>query len=183
MRVPKKETKSSKHNRDIIHLTQSSVARKRLSEEINFRYKAYSELLQKRSSIHQQIEESLRSKAERFKFNKWWRLTTFKYAKNPLNAKGSRKNAIGGRFNIGSIEITDTGKFSSFPALYLAESKKVAMKECYPSTKDSLPSHELMFRKQRQDVFVEVKGEVFIINIDGPWALSPFVKVIKNDKI
>ena len=182
MKVAKKNARHPRHNQDIIELTESSTAKERLRKESNCRYKIYSELIQKRSNIHNEIKKSLLPKAMRFRFNNWWRLTTFKYTQNPLSAKGSRQSPIGGRFNIGKVEITDTGKFSSFPALYLAESKDVAMRERYPSTKTSLSSHELMLREPCQDVFVEVKGEAFIINIDSPKALTPFVKVIKTIK-
>ena len=167
-------------NKDIIDLIQSTSASKKIRKEADLRYKIYSELLQKRSNIQDKIKDSLVTKVKKFSLKKWWRLTTFKYSRHPLSAKGSYNNPIGGRFNIGQIERIETGKFSPFPALYLADSKILAMKERYPQINSQLSSHELMLRKEDQDVFVQVSGEVFILDIDAPRVLSQFVQVIKE---
>lgn len=109
---------------EVLHLVQSARPTKEIGEKIQLLYAGYTELLQKRSALHEKIKESLVPKSEPFTFNNWWRLTTYKYSQDPLNASGSYKSPTGGRFNIGQIDATNSGKFAMFPVLYLAETKK-----------------------------------------------------------
>ena len=109
-----------------IRLTQSSLSAKEINKQIELQYAAYADLLQKRSALQEEIKKSLIPKSESFTLNNWWRLTTYKYAQDPLNASGSCKSPTGGRFNIGQIDATKSGKFAMFPALYVAETKETA---------------------------------------------------------
>ena len=132
---------------NIVPLKQSLLVKNELERQTAFRYSLYAQLLQKRSVRQEEIKKSLLSKVEKFSFNNWWRMTTFGYSENPLSAVGSYKNPSGGRFNIGKIDSTNMDKFISFPALYLAETKEVAINERYPKIKDNkLSSPELMLR-------------------------------------
>lgn len=179
--MKKKDLSKSKIHSEVIHLTQSSQPTKRVEEKIAFRYKCYSELLQKRSILHEEIKESLVSKAQLFSFNDWWRLTTSKYSTDPINASGSYKNPTGGRFNIGQIDTMNTGKVVMFPALYLAETKEVALKEVYPTTQEpQISSMDLMLSSKKADAFFKIKGQVRIFDIDKPNNLTSFVKVLKK---
>ena len=167
---------------EVMNLIQSSESTKQIQEKIAFKYKFCSELIQKRSVLQKEIKASLVPKIQVFSFNNWWRLTTAKYSMDPINASGSYKNPIGGRFNVGQIDTTNTGKFATFPALYLAETKPTAMKEVYPPIKNkcSLSSIELMLSSNKTDTFFKVRGKVHILDIDGPNNLTSFVKVIKK---
>ncbi len=167
---------------EVMNLVQSSDSTKQIKEKIAFKYKFYSELVQKRSVLQKEIKASLVSKIQVFPFNDWWRLTTTKYSMDPINASGSYKNPIGGRFNVGQIDTTNTDKFVTFPALYLAKTKQTAIKEVYPPIKKkcSLSSMELMLSSKEANAFFKVRGEVRVLDIDSPNNLTAFVKVIKK---
>ena len=137
MKKRRSSTSASQSKTDIIQLAQPSKPQKVDRDRIAFRYKCYSELLQKRSALHEEIKKSLVPRTQVFTFNNWWRLTTSKYSMDPINASGSCKNPHGGRFNIGQIDATNTGKFSKFPSLYLAETKDIAVGEVYSKVQTS----------------------------------------------
>lgn len=178
-----KTSSNSTGSDNIISLKQSLKSKEQLEKQISFKYKAYTELLQKRSSKQEKVKESLLSKVECFPFDNWWRLTIFQYSRDPLNTKGSYKNPHGGRFNIGNIEFSDTGKFLPFPALYLAQKKDTVIKEKYQtSTPCKLSSHEMMLQSKEQDLFIRVKGRVHILDIDRKNSLNSFVNIIKEIK-
>ena len=183
MKKRRLSTSASQPEADIIHLAQSPKPQKVVRDRIAFRYKCYSELLQKRSALHEEIKKSLMPRTQVFTFNNWWRLTTSKYSIDPINASGSCKNPNGGRFNIGQIDTTNTGKFSKFPSLYLAETKEIAVREVYPKIQTSstqLSSMERMLSSNEADAFFKVSGQVCILDIDKPNNLTSFVKVIKK---
>lgn len=180
--MKKKRSSTNETFSGFIHLAQSSQPTKHIEKEVAFRYKCYSELLQKRSVLHEEIKKSLVLKVQPFAFNNWWRLTTSKYSMNPISASGSHKNPIGGRFNIGQIHLANTGQFLSFPALYLAETKNIVIQEVYPETQNStqLSSQERMLSSTNADAFFKVRGQVHILDIDKPNNLTSFVKIIKK---
>ena len=167
-----------------IGFKHSSSLSQRLNKESEFLFVLYSQLFYERSKKQDEIKKALSSKLEKFEFASWWRSVPFKYTINPLSSKGSLNSPYGGRFNIGQIETTNTGKFSPFPALYLGDSKKVAEEECgyiiKKTSKLSTSDITLRSNEERQDTYLKVKGSICLIDITKPYVLSPFVKVIKD---
>lgn len=91
-------------------------------------WEQYSYFAHCRSLIIDELKASLLSDCTTYEFSNWRRALDCKFNNEPLSAKGSILNEIGGRFNIGDI---DQIKFPRFAGLYLAENTVTALREKY----------------------------------------------------
>lgn len=141
----------------------------------------YCSLAYQRSKVQNDLQQALLYAAERdFKFEKWQRAVTYKYALKPLSLAGSLVDP-GGRFNIGEI---DTQRFPPFPALYIACDKDTALQELLCQKKDpGNEAHALEFAllSPASIASVSISGTLdSVINLNAPDQLVPFVEIFKN---
>ena len=92
---------------------------------IEFYWEYYSCLALQRSKILGDLKIAISERTTHFEFQKWVRVVDQKFANHPLSSVGSTKT-IGGRFNIGAIDVT---RYPVFPAIYVSESFGTALKE------------------------------------------------------
>lgn len=114
-----------------------------------------------------------------YKLSGWKRVVGYKYSNKPLSVAGSLKT-IGGRFNIGDI---GSSLVTRFPALYIAEDFATALQEAFQANdgaiKDSTFTKALVDKASFTSV--SLRGSLdFIIDLNQPQKLEPFVNLIKN---
>ena len=144
---------------------------KLLSQHKEFFFDEYNYYFNEREKLKQEIIFALNDKTISHPFKDWFRLTSTKYATNPLSSKGSIENATGGRFNIGKIK---EGRFPVFPALYLGNEKETCIKEVYEGM-------EQFFSSLRGDSFFRISGHInSALDITRKGSLDEFVKIIKT---
>ena len=134
--------------------------------------------------IIEQLRKALLNAAEGpLSFENWQRTVKYKYALEPLSARGSLRDP-GGRFNIGEI---DPIKFTPFPALYFAEGKDTALQEmlCHNFKPSSgLTPYDFALTKTVSITIVSISGILDrVINLNHPKKLKDFIDLIKNFKI
>lgn len=95
-----------------------------LNSHVHHEYHYYAE---QRRQIFPKLCESLQCNWVELTDSKFQRAVNFKYALEPLSARGSILSETGGRFNFGDIN----PNLPKFPALYLAANNKTAIKEKY----------------------------------------------------
>ena len=117
-----------------------------------------------------------------FKISRWSRIVDYRYAIQPLSAKGSLLN--GGRFNIGGN--IDISWFTPFPALYIAGDYNTAYAERFgasPNNKDHQP-HELNLSISGSFSTVQLDGKLQgLFDLRKPKALNSFTNIIKEFKL
>lgn len=117
-----------------------------------------------------------------YSFSRWQRAVKFKYATNPLSAKGSL-TMPGGRFNFGDID----DRFPRFPALYVTEDRETAMEELLGNTPDpatELSAEDYALARSGSIAIASVSGKLeTVIDLTQPACLSEFVGHIKTFEI
>ncbi len=145
-----------------------------LSQYKNFRFDKYNHCFNEQEKVAKEITSSLNEKIISRKFKNWFRLISMKYVMDPLSCKGSTKNAIGGRFNIGSIK---KDRLPTFPALYIGDKKKVCIKEVYGGV-------EQFYTNKNGEGIFSIEGNIHsVLDIGKKGSLDAFVKVIKKIKL
>lgn len=148
-----------------------------------FHWDWYSDLAYQRSQVAAPISAALLESAEPFHFEKWQRVGRVKYVLEPLIMTGSLSRP-GGRFNMGAI---DPGRFSPFPALYLASDRATAMQEVLGQDAEAageLDPFEMALAKADAIYNIPLSGSLrAIIDLRKPEKLDSFVALIKDFKI
>lgn len=140
----------------------------------------YQYLAYKRSLISDQLKQSLLQNCKAYEFSNWCRVVDYRFANEPLSAKGSILSDLGGRFNIGDI---DQVKFPKFAGLYLAENPATALREkCGmdpQDDRDGLTGDELNLINNT--AIIKVKGNITnILDLTEPKSLHAFYNQIKT---
>lgn len=144
---------------------------KKLSQCKDYLFDEYNYYYNEREKFKKEIILSLNDKTTSYSFKNWFRLTRTKYAIDPLNCKGSVKDASGGRFNIGSIK---KDRFPLFPALYIGSGKYTCIKEHYSGM-------EHFYNSNQGDSFFCISGCIHsLLDITAKGSLNKFVKTIKQ---
>jgi hypothetical protein len=95
-------------------------------------WELHCELAYQRSQATDEINKwATSATAGPFEFSDWRRVVRFQFSNDPLSTEGSVKG-IGGRFNIGDI---DVARFPIFPALYAANDQATALAETFGQPK------------------------------------------------
>ncbi|OFZ49358.1 MAG: hypothetical protein A2381_18675 [Bdellovibrionales bacterium RIFOXYB1_FULL_37_110] len=164
---------------------KSIKERKKRSEElVQYHWDYYSYFVSQRNKIIPLLKEALIKNSENtFAFDNWNRCFTFKYAMNPLSARGSI-NSIGGRFNIG-MDLNDTLNY--FPALYIAKEQTTALLEKKAILIDQGGNPDDMLKKALSGGsfgMVSVSGVLEkCLNLKDIRVLSDFLNLIKGTKL
>jgi hypothetical protein len=135
-------------------------------QHLKFQWNYYSEIAFQRAQIYPELQKALIEQATGdFAFEKWQRAVKYRYALQPLNARGSLSEA-GGRFNAGEI---DTARFTAFPALYVAQDKQTAEDELLSrDVKGALFSpEELALARASSITVVSLSGRLEMVWICG----------------
>lgn len=117
----------------------------------------YSYFAHQRSLISGALKNSLLNNCVPYEFSNWRRVVDNKFNHEPLSAKGSILNEVGGRFNVGDI---DQMKFPKFPGLYIAEDTVTALREKY-----TLDPEEKISGLSAQEL--NIAGNFSVFNIKG----------------
>jgi len=147
-----------------------------------FHWEYYSALAYQRDKIYDSLKNSLRDRAGPFQFSKWQRTVKYKYALQPLSAKGSLVDP-GGRFNIGEIETT---RYPVFPALYVASNKGTALAELLGRTSSVglLTPEEVALTMSDSIAAVSVSGHLeAVLDVREGSNLAAFVTLIKGFRL
>jgi hypothetical protein len=150
---------------------------------IEFYWEYYSWLALQRSKILGELKIAISERTTHYEFENWVRIIDQKFANNPLSPAGSTKS-IGGRFNIGAIDVT---RYPVFPAIYISETYDTAFKEKFglyqQQPKKGLSPEDLALAAQRPLSSVIVKGRIeHVLNINDGNALRPFCNLIRGFK-
>jgi hypothetical protein len=118
----------------------------------DFFYALYFDLDGQRAARHKEIRTALQDVMSiSVSLDDWCRVISFKYCLSPLSPVGSLQ-WVGQRFNIGRD--IDEARFTSFPALYVAEDFETAFREYQNLPKDTrtcgLTPEELALERTRQ---------------------------------
>lgn len=114
---------------DFLEESTLKGCQKRGRDLLSCYWQSYSDLVQQRSQIFQDLLTSLRGSVKKYPIEKYSRIVNNKYSLDPLSTIGSVLKPYGNRFNIGGIE--DTGKFQPFNALYIAQDDDAAHAEYF----------------------------------------------------
>lgn len=143
----------------------------------------YSFLATQRAQIIDELKDAIRTKAtSSFKIEKWCRVVMYKWALEPLSAKGSLLS-IGGRFNVGNG--IDPIRFPVFSALYLADNNETAITEVFGvSQHQELSNLDLALANADSFGLVRIDGELeSVIDLRDAKNIKPFFDLIKNFKL
>lgn len=157
-------------------------SKKHYEDLVEFHWRYYSELAFQRKKIRQELNDSLRDAARPFEFSKWQRIVKYKYALDPLSARGSLSDP-GGRFNVGAIDIT---RYPMFASLYLASDKGTALAEVLGREKavGTLTPEELALTRPDSITAVSVSGKLeSVLDVSVADNLAGFVTLIKKFKL
>ena len=178
-----KAPKNAKQAEAVIYLLDRFSAEQieqwqnRYDQFYDYHWEEYSFYSNARSRRATQLKEALQSQCADFKFQNWYRFIAQEYSNQPLSSRGSRVNALGGRFNFGLI---DEVKFPNFAALYIAENEKTADIEKFP--KSPSPVHGLNptdygLRERGSYLAARISGELdTVLDISNDENLKPFLK-------
>lgn len=167
------------HFLDIISVKGIKEAQAWRDQFLSYHASYYSELAYQRSRIIDDLKNAVREVTIRgFAFLDWNRLVDYQWSLEPLSAKGSTVDPIGGRFNIGDI---DRERFPAFPALYLAKNQETCIIEKFGG-KDQ---HSLDQALKNSDSFslVKLQGELeFVFDLRNSMSLKSFFNSIREIK-
>lgn len=183
----KKYYKNHLHTKDIHFLeavSQKDIRTAQAKQKIWLAHHSdsYSCLATQRAQIIEELKDAIRTKAtSSYKIEKWCRIVMYKWALEPLSARGSLLS-IGGRFNVGNG--IDPIRFPVFPALYLADNNETAITEVFGVTQNQeLSNLDLALASAESYALARIDGELeSVIDLREVKSIKPFFDLIKNFK-
>lgn len=135
----------------------------------------YFHFVSERAKKESNLIFALNSKTTEFKFENYYRCVTSAYQNKPLSSLGSKLSRVGGRFNIGTIEIG-----SPFSALYMAENLITAECEFFQRNLNGTEVSLKDFIKTSYSTCRIAGSLSTILDITDTSNLKPFLKVLSK---
>lgn len=178
----------SRRHRNVNILDSLSLQELRLNRQqheaiVEYFWDHYCHFAHQRSLIFEELKNSLAKNCSFQKISHWQRVVSYKYSLNPLSARGSLLNEIGGRFNIGDI---DQLKFPRFSALYIAEDRDIAYKERFglynkSQSREGLTAQELAYTSSASISIISIRGEINqVLDLTDSNTLKEFFRLISK---